>query len=831
MVFFLQINWINSHAQEVLRSGLYFNSHEVIQDLRTSLNLTPDSPIKIKERFEMSFDIRFREGDGFYGYIFKMLGDDTVPVDLVSNLASESENFWLVVGDQSVVSFFWSDLGGPIYNEWTKIKVTYEPLSGEFGLTINGIEKKKQLPDFKELHQFKIVYGASQVPKMLNSDVCPMTLKNVSISDSGELLRNWELKKHGESHVFDEVKGAAAEVKYPNWEIDKHVFWEKTNSFILNQIVGITSTDNSDSIFLVGLDELLLYNPDNKQVQTIPYLSGNPYPCLENNVVYNSDTQEIWSYSFDNTAINKLDLKTFRWSAAPDTCPEPDLWHHNKIFNNSKDEIITYGGYGHYTYKSDIHRLQVDAGAWDSVNKSDLIEPRYLSSLGKLDEKNYLIFGGFGSPSGNQGINPQHYSDLFLINIEDESIRKIREVNGINSPYTPVANSVVSKDKSRFYTLIFNNINYNTYLKLVEIGIENEDFKIFNDSIPFDFLDTKSWATLYQNNSKLIGITRSDSLVNFYQLAYPPLLLEESFQTNKVGNSILKVFYFILPILIALTIIGVYFWRKSRKVKISKPVLEPRISEDKEYYPSDPSAKASIILMGGFQIFDQQGEDVTGQFTPTLKQLFLLIYLSSVLDKKGISSEMLTELLWSDKSATSARNNRNVNISKIRILLERVSPNIELNHENTFWKILHDSSVYSDVLDTQNLIRKIKSKTSLEKEELEQLLKNTSKGGICPSVQTDWMDQFKSEFSAQLLDALFEIRSQTSDLVLISKIADSILKFDPLNDEALKMKCFSLFSLGKKGQALAAYQQFCKDYSNMLGQEFEIDFNEIVENP
>lgn len=827
MVIVIQICWSASYAQQELRSGLYFNSHEVIQDLRTSLDITPEEPLKIKGKLDLSFDIRFRKGDGFYGYIFKMLGDDRIPIDLVSNLASEKENFWLVVGEQSVLSFYWSELGGPIYNEWTQLKMTFDPVTGEFTLSINGIEKKVILPEFKELHEFKLVYGASQVPNMLNSDVCPMTLKNVRIADSEEIIRKWELKKHGKEHVFDEIKGVAAAVNFPNWEIDKHVYWEKTSSYVLPQILGVTSTESSDSIFLVGLDELLIFNPSSKQIQNFSYSFGNPYPCLENNLIYNPNTKEIWSYSFDNTDINKLDLKTFRWSAEPDTCPEPDLWHHNKIFDRSKNELITFGGYGHYTYKSDLHRLIDGSAAWDSINKSASIHPRYLSSIGKIDEKNYLIFGGFGSPTGNQGINPQHYFDLYALSIDNETIEKIRDIKGISTAFTPVSQGIVSNDKSRFYTLMFNNINYNTHLKLVEIGINEDEFKIFQDSIAFDFLDTKSWATLYQNDSKLIAITRTDSLVDFYQLAYPPLLIEESFQPNQLKAGWHKVLFILLPVLIVL--IAAWFLLKKKNKKPLPPYHS--IPNDNPYlFATKNNTKASIILMGGFQIFDSEGEDITGLFTPTLKQLFILIYLSSILDKKGISSEMLTELLWSDKSATSARNNRNVNLSKIRLILEKVSPTLQLTHDNSFWKIEHDGMVYSDVLDAQYLIEKIKTNPNLDSEDLDRLLKNSAKGGICPSIQTDWMDQFKADFTSQLLDALLELIQDKKDHQLIAKISDSILKFDPLNDEALRMKCYSLFKLGKKSQALAAYNQFCKDYSNLLGQEFDLDFNDLLES-
>ncbi|WP_192349969.1 hypothetical protein [Algoriphagus sp. Y33] len=825
-----QLLWIGANAQNGLNSGLHFNSHEVIQDERTSLDLTPNELLSIKEKLILDFDIRFRPGDGYYGYIFKMLGKESVPIDLVSNLASEKENFWLVVGDQSVVSFYWEDLGGVIYNEWVKIKLVYTPVSGEFSLSMNGIEKKTTLKDFTNVKDFQLVFGASKVPEMLNSDVCPMTLKNIRIHDADVMLRNWELKKHGDGLVYDEVKAYEAQVKFANWEIDKHIHWRKSQRIVMPGILGITSTPTSDSIFIVGLDQLKLYNTTSGEISTFSYQFGKPYPCQDNNLVYNPLTKEIWSYSFDTVVINKLDLKTFKWTAAPDTCPEPDLWHHIRLYNAPENEIMTFGGYGHYTYKSNLMTLKDGATTWDSINKSSQVPPRYLSTMGWIDDQKVLFFGGYGSPSGNQGINPRHYYDLYSLDLQSKNIDKIRELQDNIPPFTPVANAILTKDKSSFYTLIYNNINYNTHLQLAEIGISKEEFRVYEDSIPYNFLDTKSWAGLFLNTSKssLIAITQTDSLVEIFQHAFPPLLKSGATQIAKRGTGKTRLLY--IFIVAGLFIAGIIAYRKYRKQP--NPIDstdDKQLSPTTELHGVPANKTASIILMGGLQIYDSCGSDITGQFTPTIKQLFLLIYLSSILDKKGISSELLTELLWSDKSATSARNNRNVNISKIRLILEKVSPNLHLTHDNTFWKIEHNQTVYSDVLDSLQLIQKLKSNIKLTKSEADRLIRNSAEGNICPSVQAEWMDQFKSEFTAQLLDALMIMIHRTQDHQQIAMISDSILKLDPLNDEALKMKCFSLFKLGKKGQALAAYNQFCKDYSNLLGQPYEVEFNELVE--
>jgi hypothetical protein len=80
-------------GQDGLLSGLYFSSHEVVQNKRTSLNLTPEGPHKFPGGFSLEMEANFRRGDGHYGYIFRLIGDGHTNIDLVSNLASATTIF------------------------------------------------------------------------------------------------------------------------------------------------------------------------------------------------------------------------------------------------------------------------------------------------------------------------------------------------------------------------------------------------------------------------------------------------------------------------------------------------------------------------------------------------------------------------------------------------------------------------------------------------------------------------------------------------------------------------------------------------------------------
>ncbi len=98
---------------------------------------------------------------------------------------------------------------------------------------------------------------------------------------------------------------------------------------------------------------------------------------------------------------------------------------------------------------------------------------------------------------------------------------------------------------------------------------------------------------------------------------------------------------------------------------------------DKEYKQpasEEPGTKQNyqLVLFGGFQVFNLNNEDITNKFSPLLKELFLLIFLYTYKNNKGITSDQISEYLWFGKSSSSARNNRAVNIAKLKTILSEI---------------------------------------------------------------------------------------------------------------------------------------------------------------
>ena len=832
ILFSILYNGLNAFCQDEFLSGLQFSSHEVIPEKRTSLNLTFDEPYKFPDGFSVEMEANFRRGDGHYGYIFRIIGDEHTNIDLVSHLASPSSNFWLVVKDKVIFSYKWTDVPNGLFDQWLKIRIDIDIRNSKLRLNFNGNKQEAQISDIKGIRNFDLVFGACRNPSFLNIDVSPMMLKNVRIFDAkNNLTRFWKLSKHCQNKVYDEIKHEVAVVENPVWSIDKHFKWRKLKEFKIDKIQGISKDENKGKIYIVGKHSVYIFSTQTLAIDTIQFAEGHPFFTLKKQIIYNKFTDELWSYDFNQNKINKFSFLTHQWSLNDTNAIDSHFGHHNSMISPVDSSLVTLFGYGHYLYKSLINRYDPKSQNWEQTDRSDQIQPRYLSGTGFLNNQELLVFGGYGSKTGRQELSPEFYYDLYSMNLNDFSFKKRWTLDPPSSPFVPCEALVTDTSASSFYTLVYNRNNFETFLYLAKFGIAKNDYQLYNDSIPYHFLDAKSWSTLFldQKTSQLITITSYNSEVSIYARAYPPMLPGDVYQVSPA-----KVEWYIWLIGIILTtgiILGAYVFVNNKKKVLEKKGLY-REAEHPHIIPIEPinrETNSSILLMGGFQIFDHNGIDISLKFSQTLKHLFLFIFLQSINNKKGVSSAQLDEVLWYDKLGESARNNRNVNMCKLRSALDEME-GIEIINENSFWKIKTDQPIFCDYILILQLLQKAKS-TNITEPEIHKLIAFLSFGAFLHQIQTDWMDGFKSQFANIAIDglsSLFHKKEVNNNLSLLYHVAECILVYDPLHDEAFAMKCSSLYHLGKKGMAKNLYDAFCRDYKQVLGIDYTATFNECI---
>jgi DNA-binding SARP family transcriptional activator len=199
-------------------------------------------------------------------------------------------------------------------------------------------------------------------------------------------------------------------------------------------------------------------------------------------------------------------------------------------------------------------------------------------------------------------------------------------------------------------------------------------------------------------------------------------------------------------------------------------------------------------------------------------------------NNKGISSEKLTEYLWFDKSEISARNNRAVNIAKLKAILAEIGA-IELTKKTGYWKIIcNHEEVKCDYADFSQIVN---SKSNLTKQNVSKLVEITQKGAFLLNVNYEWLDDFKADVSDKIVDRLVAFAEKSdlqTDAEFIVRLADCVFNFDRSNEEAMILKCKAEYFLGKHSLAKLTYEKFAKEYQLLYNEEYKRSFNELVKS-
>lgn len=559
-VLFLLLSRLISFAQvseNSLHTGLSFVGPEENQDRRTGLNLSPEKDLKFsKEGFSVAFKLKLKEKNQTYGYVCRVISDDSSSLDLISHASTSNFKLSLVGDDNTIVSKSIEYSKRINKKEWVNVSLSFN--KENIIVRINDIEEiiDSSLPSFENI---KIYFGVNDHERFYTTDAPPIIIKEISIKDHKEkLLHRWPLSTHNNNEVYDEVTQNVAKAKNPIWDIDQHSKWNKVRSLSIYTnntddypLPQIAYDSINGRIFIVTSNDILTYYIDNDKVEKETPIGGQPYLSAgsTSHIVYDNKHNRLISYSPDLSGLNFYNFKDKTWSQEKRSRTYR-YQHHNKFIDYENNRLIVFGGYGFFRYSADISEINInDTARWESITSQRDIWPRYLSALGRLDKDNILILGGYGSPSGKQEESPRNYYDLHKINLDTKESNLLWSFDSGPNHYTFSNSMYVDNETNTLYAMAFNNDRYNSNLFLVNFDLKTSipSMRILSDSIQYKFLDIRSFSDLflYNKTSTLYALIQQESsskdstTINIYSLAYPPISQKDIqiLELSKKGNN------------------------------------------------------------------------------------------------------------------------------------------------------------------------------------------------------------------------------------------------------------------------------------------------------
>ncbi len=241
-----------------------------------------------------------------------------------------------------------------------------------------------------------------------------------------------------------------------------------------------------------------------------------------------------------------------------------------------------------------------------------------------------------------------------------------------------------------------------------------------------------------------------------------------------------------------------------------------------------PENQEQINCFGGLKVINSEGKDISLKFSPKIKQLFVLIFLHSVADGKGISSKKLSDCLWPGMSPQNAKNIRGTNIQNLKALLSSCN-GIKLLFQDKLWVLEFSDGYFADYDFVENKLDELKSVADVEilAHDLPGLLSVLRKGTIFPNMSESWIDPYIDRMSNRVIEfglKLFRELPEGKYDSLLLDIAEVISINDPLNEPALRKKIGILTRQGKLSLAHSVFDNFTKLYFELYQEKYPADF-------
>ena len=824
----LMFFWMVS-AKSAVINGLLFKSKEVGKEHRTGIDLTSEGAFIFRQSIEISFDLSLRDGVDKFGYIFRLKDEASRhSFDLVAKLEGDHPALYLVVNQEkaAVVLPVDSTILNQI-NRWHNIVFKLDAVAGKVSLEGFQHQVQADFPTIKAL-PFRLLFGTSPQDWWLADETPPMSVRNIEVVLDGDRPFFWPLHKVDSGFVKDQNRGKEAQLHNPAWVVDGHVHWQPITRMVFDEQPLVTYDAQKECFVVVNRQgSILNFYPSTGHADSLLWQDGSFVKEEMHQLLV--DSQQLKSYSLNYPVLSVYQPADRSWSFKKDlSWGLPRYWHHNKLVHPLTGRITAIGGYGFYAYNNIIQSLNEQTHRWEALQfEGDTIYPRYLSGFG-LSAKNPKVgylFGGLGNRSGKQVLGKEYFYDLYRIDFGTQRISRLWQLPQLPEVhYTPSNALVMDEQDSCFYTLVYLHEKQKTHIRALKGWLYQPRTELVADTIPFDFVDVKSFANLYrwQSANKLLALTieevNGSYVLNIYSILDPPSALGN--QTQKGTTA----FYWWLMAGVFVMVVLFIFRRR-----FVVPEAVPVILESNSYVEPIPEG-ASISLFGNFTVRNPKGQDITYLFSPTLRELFLLILFHQYEHGEGITSSALQEALWGDKNEASARNNRGVNIKKLRDVLSDLGGS-NVVFENGCWLLELNPSVTCDYIVVREVLARFRQGDSLDGQAINRFLFFLRRGTLVGDHAGDWMDAYKEKFTGDVVDFLeHQLRAGHSNLEagFLLDVSNTLFLFDRLNECALVSKCQVLVKAGKNSLALEVYDSFCKLYSKSYGEAFMLSFPKLL---
>ncbi|SHE80459.1 hypothetical protein SAMN05444349_106100 [Bacteroides faecichinchillae] len=676
-------------------------------------------------------------------------------------------------------------------------------------------------------------------------ETASFSIRNLSVANE---KRKWTFplnESHGEN-VHDSSGTILGKVKKPVWLINQSYYWNPVFTHYSSTPSGITFDKKQHQIFIYTADSLFSYDLDDKASRQIPFQNRISSRDLQLGMNFqDQETGEIYAYELTSEKVVTKFLPNdepqwtpvYKDEVAEYIC----LHHHCGFYHPGQKEFLLFGGYGRRSYSGKFISYHVSSNRWDTIPFSgDKIMPRFYAGVGvSPDYKHLYIYGGKGNEAGDQNIGIEYFYDLYQVDWDKRSIRKLWEQEPPAVNRVVSRDMVVSKDEQSIYFLSYPEYQPQSHIQLYRMNIADGNCEALGDSIPLVSEEIATNVNLYY--SEKLGCfyctiqefeeTGGSSIRMYSLLDVPVTLAEVRYYDLLETEDVDWLDYGVIAIIVAaILLLCLFVWKNKRRVAqsgntgIAIAKEENMIADVAEVHFKDRNA---IFLFGAFVVLDRDGKDITYMFSPKLRAIFLYILLNSASETGVLSSDM-NELFWPDKTDDKVKNLKGVTVNHIRKILQELD-GIELIYEKGHFLLKIQENFYCDYLHF-SFLRKDKKLLQLREEEMGRFLKILIRGRFLNGIDHELFDYYKHELEEFILTFIppeIEKAYKVADFMKVVHLCNVLFFTDALNEQAMFYAVRAFQKMGYPKEALKRYNSFINLYKKAMNENYPVKYESI----
>jgi len=840
--------------QTLQAQGLRFYGNKKSIEQRTSVLLFNKESVPVfTKHLDIRFDLRIQDFETF-GYLLHIVDPmNDVAYSLTYTYIDKFSSAFKFNTEGKTNQISINFTNAFIKSKWIPVRLYIDLSTGQSTLTVAGTTRQSinKLKISEKLRP-KLIFGRRD--NLV--DVPSFDIRNLNISGSKKSF-SFLLNESSGEEVHDTEGKVHGKVINPCWLINESYHWKKILTIPSKTILGSKFNEKTQSILFISQNSLLTYEVGNKQLFSKEYTNKMPFKMLLGTNFIDEKADKIYAYEINSlpcgtTTTAVLDVPTRTWQTIGKAFTPVQLHHHSGFLDKKRGRYLVFGGFGNRRYSNNFLSYNSVSDRWDTLLfKGDMISPRFYTSIASSKQGDYLyIYGGVGNESGDQSVGHNYYDDLYRIDLIHQTIKKCWD-NHSNKKLVSGERMILSADEKYLYVLRYAEYNENTRLQLYRISVANGTMQKLGDSIPFISKSIASNISLYYNATlqEFYCVTQEfdedtqSVKAQIYSLSVPPVdkAAIDFYLTSKKANTGHLFLMIAVSVLCMITLLFFYLRSKQKRSKFisKKPEILPtqiasthssvlnkapiQISELSEIKSTPKNEFNKIYLYGIFTMYGKSGRNITYLFSNKLKLIFLYILFNS--ENEGVSSTLLNNLFWPDKTEKKAKNLKGVTISNLRKALTEIE-GVELVYEKGFFKIVISEPCYCDYSYLNTLLAKYSPSSC------DHLLSILERGQLLECTMQELFDKYKQHIEDIIFSVLppeLPALYKKNEFKQVLRICTILLKMDPLYEPALAYSIYSYSRLNEVEKIFKIYSIFTSEYRKSMGQTYPKSLESLIQ--